>query len=241
MAHSHQVAQASLHSHRVPLSPSAHLQAGPVKTCLLGRSRVFVGFLWLQVCQAFPATMLPADTCLCWWPCAGGARSLAPATAELSPVCQHTQTRFQTMLLWRPFVHQPRTGVRSCACGAFPRRLHHSACFRAGLAPRRCSQRMARARWLWELSFMQAWGMWNHVAGMVVVSADGGTSCTQAPQKVLQSHLCDQGAGHRSPGTISQGALQLHSIGPLVPWAATPPSQACVQRGASAWLTTAVL
>lgn len=145
------------------------------------------------------------------------------------------------MLLWKPFVHQPRTGVRSCAGRAFPYCLHHSACFRAGLAPRRCSQGMARGRW--ELSFMRSWGMSqvrNHVVGVVVVSAGGGTGYPQASQKVLQVHLCTQGAGHGSPGTISQRALQLHSIGALVVWAAPPPSRACVQRGASAWFITAV-
>lgn len=241
MAHSHQIAQTYLRSPRVPLSFCT--PAGwPLKTCILGRSQVFLRLLWLWCARPFQPTMLPPEPCFCWWLCAGRARSKPCAChSRAEPHLLAHPDEIPNHVSLEAFVHQPRTGVRSCACGSSPaacttqpasgQAWHRGGaakgwqgagcsgnCLSCGLGACLRSGIMWRVWWSCRL--------WRH-------------SCLQTAQKVLQVHLC----ARRWPWvpwhhfTVGTPAPQHW---PLVAWVAPPPSQACVQRRASAWFTSTV-
>lgn len=86
-------------------------------------------------------------------------------------------------------------------------------------------------------------GRWESFIGLGHVGCGGRGGgwrhgCPQAPQKVFQVHL-HAWRCYGSPGTISSGHSSSTASAPGG-LGSPSPSRACVQRGASAWLTAAV-
>lgn len=133
--------------------------------------------------------------------------------------------RFQTLLIWRPFVHQPRTGAGSCARGLSP--TFQTAQPAPGQAWQQGNGASGDGKGQVALGIVFV--SLRHVSeqescvwGVVVVSTDRGMCCPQALQKVLQVHLYTQGAGlleswyHFTVGTAAPQHWPLGGLGSLL-------------------------